>query len=245
MKKQVCVIGVGRFGAAVAQELYQSGHDVLAIDNDEVKIQDLLGHVTYAVRADASSESVLKELDVADFDVAVVAFGSENVQSSILVTVLLKSIGVPFVIARATNELHGSTLERVGADRVVFPEMESARRTAHVGFTAGVIDYMPIVPNFGISKMRPSEEMFGRTLEEVGLEGSPDRHGVSVLAIRRGRTSFLHPAKDEEIKPGDVLIVAGSNEHIGRLYDSARDLPPAATVAAGDQRHVSTGAPRP
>ena len=244
MKKQVCVIGVGRFGAAVAQELYQSGHDVLAIDNDEAKIQDLSGQVTYAVRADASNESVLKELDVADFDVAIVGLGSENVQSSILITVLLKSIGVPFVIARATNELHGSTLERVGADKVVFPEMESARRTAHVGFTAGVIDYMPIVPNFGISKMRPPEEMLGRTLEEVGLGGSQDKHGVSVLAIRRGRTSFLHPAKDEEIRPGDVLIVAGANEHIGRLYDQSRESPPAGEAESTELQHASSGGTR-
>lgn len=244
MKKQVCVIGVGRFGAAVAHELYQSGHDVMAMDTDESKIQDLLGQVTYAVRADASSESVLKELDVADFDVAVVALGSENVQDSILITVLLKSIGVPFVISRATNELHGATLERVGADRVVFPEMEAARRTAHVGFTSGVIDYMPIVPNFGISKMRPPEQMCGRTLEEVGLGGSPDKHGVSVLAIRRGRTSFLHPAKDEEIKPGDVLIVAGANEHIGHLYDLALDLPPPVVTKNRDQRQVAGGGAR-
>ena len=226
MKKQVCVTGVGQFGAAVAKELYQSGHDVLVIDNDEAKIQDLLGQVTYAVRADASSESVLKQLDVADFDVAVVALGSENVQTSIMITVLLKSIGVPYVIARAANELHGSTLERVGADRVVYPEIESARRTAHVGFDPGIIDYMPIVPNFGISKMRPPEPMIGHTLEEMGLVGSWDNRGISLLAIRRGRTSFLHPAKEEIIKPGDVLIVAGANEHIGRLNNVARELPP-------------------
>ena len=239
MKKQVCVIGLGRFGASVAQELYQSGHDVLAIDIEEAKIQDMLGHVTYAVRADASSESVLKDLDVADFDVAVVALGSDNVQASILITVLLKSLPVPFIIARAANELHGSTLERVGADRVIYPEMESARRTAHVGFDPGVIDYMPIVPNFGVSKVRPPEQMFGRTLEDVGLGGFPDRHGISVLAIRRGRTSFLHPVKDEEIKPGDVLIIAGTNEHVGRLYDIARELPTPVTAENGDQRHAS------
>ena len=233
MKKQVCIIGAGRFGAAVARELYQSGHDVLAIDTDESKIQDLLGQVTYAVRADASSESVLKELDVPDFDVAVVTLGSENVQASIMITVLLKSIGLPFIIARAANELHGDTLERLGADRVVYPEMESARRTAHIGFDPGVIDYMPIVPNFGISKMRPPEPMIGHTLEEVGLGSSPDKHGVSVLAIRRGRTSFLHPAKEEEIRPGDVLIVAGTNEHLGRLNDVARELPPPVGAETG------------
>ncbi len=244
MKKQVCVIGAGRFGTAVAQELYQSGHDVLAIDTDEAKIQELLGHVTYAVRADASNESVLKELDVADFDVAIVALGSENVQASILITVLLKSLGVPFVISRATNELHGATLERVGADRVIFPEMESARRTAHVGFTAGVIDYMPIVPNFGISKMLPPEQMYGRTLEEVGLGGSPDKHAVSVLAIRRGRTHFLHPAKDEEIKPGDVLIVAGDNEHMGHIFDMALELPSPVATGNGSQRQAAAGGSR-
>ena len=233
MKKQVCVIGLGRFGATLAQELYQSGHDVLAIDVDEAKVPNQLGRATYSVRADATNESVLKELDVADYDVCIVSLGSENIQSSILVSVLLKSLGVPYIIGRAANELHGSTLERIGVDRVVFPEAESARRTAHVGFDTGVIDYMPIVPDFGISKLRPPEEMLGHTLEEVGLAGSADRHGISVLAIRRGRTSFLHPAKDEEIKAGDVLIVAATNEHLGKIGDIARHLESTDSVTHG------------
>ena len=206
MKKQVCVIGLGRFGATLSQELFQSGHDVLAIDVDEAKIQDQVDRATYAVRADATNESILKELDVAEYDVCVVSLGSENIQASILVSVLLKSMGVPFIIARAANELHGSTLERIGVDRVVYPESESARRTAHVGFETGVIDYMPIVTDFGISKLRPPEGMLGHTLEEAGLAGTADRHGISVLAIRRGRTSFLHPAKDEEINDDPVNI---------------------------------------
>ena len=224
MKKQVCVIGLGRFGSTVAQELYQSGHDVLAIDINEARIQEQLGQATYSVRADATNESVLRELDVQDYDVAIVGLGSDNIQTSVLVTVLLKSMNIPFIIARAANELHGSTLERIGADRVVYPEADSARRTAHVGFTSGVIDYMPIVTNYGISKMRPPEEMIGQTLEDAGLSGTNDRHSISVLAIRRGRTSFLHPSRDEEIKPGDVLIVAATNEHLGRLSDIVRDI---------------------
>ena len=206
----------------MSQELFQSGHDVLAIDVDEARIQDQLDRATYAVRADATNESMLKELDVAEYDVCVVSLGSENIQASILVSVLLKSMGVPFIIARAANELHGSTLERIGVDRVVYPESESARRTAHVGFETGVIDYMPIVPDFGIS-------MLGHTLEEAGLAGTADRHGISVLAIRRGRTSFLHPAKDEEIKAGDVLIVAATNEHLGKISEIARHLEPSAS----------------
>ena len=226
MKKQLCVIGLGRFGATVAKELYQAGHDVLAIDYDEVKIQDMLGQATYAVRADATSEPVLRELGVADMDVAIVALGSENIQASILITVLLKSLGIPFIIARAASELHGDTLERIGADKVVYPEMESARKVAHIDFNPGILDYMEIAPNSGISKVRPPEQMLGRTLEEAGLGGPDSKHGIAVLALRRGRTYILNPAKDEEIKSGDVLIVAGKNEQIGRIYSMAKDLPP-------------------
>jgi trk system potassium uptake protein TrkA len=237
VKKQVCVIGLGRFGSVVAQELYQSGHDVLAIDIDEAKIQQQLGQATYSVRGDATSESVLRELDVHEYDVAIVAFGSENIQTSILATVLLRSMNVPFIIARAANETHGSALERVGADRIVYPEAESARRIVHIGFNAGVIDYMPIVPNYGISKLRPPEEMLGHTLEQAGLTGSHDGHGVSVLAIRRGRLSFLHPAKDEEIKAGDVLFVAATNEQMGKMGDAARQIAP----LVADSRHRRNG----
>jgi trk system potassium uptake protein TrkA len=223
MQKQVCVIGLGRFGATIATELYQSGHDVLAIDADEAKIQDMLGQVTYAVRADATQESVLRELGVADMDVAVVALGSENIQASILITVLLKSLGIPFITARAVTELHGDTLERIGADKVVYPEMESARRVAHVDFNPGMMEYMELAPNAGIGKIRPPEEVQRRTLEEAGF-GSPEgKLGVVVLALRRGRSYIVNPARDEEIKPGDVLIVAGRNEHIGRVHTLARE----------------------
>ena len=185
MKKQVCVIGLGRFGSTVARELYQSGHDVLAIDIGESTIQEMLGQVTYAVRADATNESVLRELGVADFDVGIVALGNDNIQSSILVTVILKSLDIPFIVARAANELHGTTLERIGANKVVYPEMESARRVAHVDFNAGVVDFMEIVPGTGISKVHPPEHMIRQTIEEAGLGGPQGKYGVVVLAIRR------------------------------------------------------------
>ena len=230
MKKQICVIGMGRFGATVAKELYQSGHDLLAIDIDESKIQDMLGQVTYAVRADATNESLLRELGVSDFDVAIVALGSENIQASILITVLLKSMGIPFIIARAANELHGNTLERIGADKVVYPEMESARRVAHVDFNSGILDYMEIAPNSGISKVRPPEEMLRHTLEDAGVGGPQSKYGVVVLAIRRGRTYILNPSKDEEIKPGDLLIIAGRNDQMSKLHSLARELPPSAAA---------------
>ncbi len=224
MKKQVCVIGLGRFGSTVARELYQSGHDVLAIDVDESKIQEQLGKVTYAVRADATSESVLRELDIPDYDVVIVALGSENVQASVGITVLLKSLNVPLIISRAADELHGNTLERIGADRVLFPEADNARRVARLEFSRELLDYMPILADYGISKVRPPEAMIDHTLEEAELSGSGDRHDISVLAIRRGRTSLLHPARDEVMQSGDVLILAATTEQLSKLPETARRL---------------------
>ena len=224
MKKQVCVIGMGRFGSIVAHELFQGGHDVLAIDLNEARIQEQLGRVTYAVRADATSESVLRELDVPDYDVVIVALGSDNIQASVGITVLLKSMQVPMVMARAANELHGETLDRIGADRVLYPEAEFARRVAKLEFSPELLDYMPILADYGISKVRPPDGLLNHTLEEAQLSGTRDSHEISVLAIRRNRETLLHPAKDEIVQSGDVLILAGSSEQLGRLPETARRL---------------------
>ncbi len=223
MKKQVVVIGLGRYGSSVAQELYQMGHDVLAIDLDEQNVQEVLGHVTYAVKADGTNEAVLKELGVSNFDVAVVAIGSD-IQASILVTVILKDLGIPFIVARAINELHANVMERVGADKVVYPEQEMGRRFAHIGFDPGVLDYMEVTPSYGITRLRPPEQMIKHTLEEAGLAGPRDKYGIAVLAIRRGRDAYLLPSKDEEVKPGDILILAGTSEQLGKIHSAAREL---------------------
>ena len=216
MAKQAAIIGMGRFGTSLAHELIQMGYDVLAIDNDEQVTQDLTGQLTYVVRANATSEAVLRELGVASFDLAVVAIGTD-IQASILTTLLLKTMGVKEVVARANNPLHAQTLERVGADKVLFPEHEEGIRLAHTLFNPDVLEYLEITPNFGLSKVRPPEHVIGQTLEEAGLGGTRDRYGISVLAIRRGREPILFPAKDEEIKSGDILYVAGRDELLDRL----------------------------
>lgn len=216
MPKQAAVIGMGRFGASLARELYQMGYDVLAIDKDEQVTQDLTDQLTYVVRSNATSESVLRELGLANYDLAVVAIGTD-IQASIMTTLLLKTLGVKEVIARANNALHAQTLDRIGADKVLFPENEAGIRLAHTLFNPDVLEYLEMVPNFGLSKVRPPEHAIGRTLEEIGLAGTRDRYGVTVIAIQRGREPVLLPAKDEAVMKGDILFVAGSDELLDRL----------------------------
>ena len=229
MKKHVCVIGMGRFGIGVARELYQAGHDVLVIDNNQDKVQSMMGQVTYSVQADATNEVALHQLGVSEYDVAVLTLGDENVQSSILIAMVLKSMNIPIIIARAANELHGEALDRIGVSKVVYPEEESAKRLAHVDFNSGILDYMEVAGNVGISKVRPQHGMVNETLETAGLAGDNSHHqDLTVLAVRRGRRYILNPAKDEKIEAGDVLMIVGPSEYVASIFTSAeRETQPA------------------
>lgn len=232
MKKRVCVIGMGRFGIGVARELYQAGHDVLAIDNDEDRVQGMLGQTTYAVRTDATNETALRQLGVHEYDAAILTLGDDNVQSSMLIAMVLKGMDIPMIIARAANELHGDALERIGVSRVVYPEEESAKRLAHVDLNSGILDYMEVASNVGISKVRPQSGMEKKTLEAAGLTGAGGQHtNLTVIALRRGRNYILNPARDEEIRPGDVLMVVGPSEHVADVFTSARNNPDTAAAS--------------
>ena len=217
MANQVCIIGLGRFGAKLATTLYQSQHEVLAIDQDDLKVQAMLGRVTYAVEADATSETVLRDLGVADMDVAVVSLGSQ-LQSSIITTMLLKTMGLPFVIARAIDTRHAEILHRVGADKVIFPEEEAAVRAASLDLTPNSIDFVSITETDGIHKLRPPERMRGRSLREVGL-GDDNSHQVIAMVIQRGHEYIVNPDEDEIIGDGDILVVVGSHEQIARTFE--------------------------
>ena len=144
MAHQVVVIGMGRFGSSIAQELYRIGHDVLIVDQNPALAQQMMGQATYAVSGDATSAEFLQELGIQHFDTAVVAIGTD-IQSSVLTTVLLKQqFQIPEVVARAATDLHGRTLTAVGADRVVYPEQETGIRTAHSLFQLATVEYMEL-----------------------------------------------------------------------------------------------------
>ena len=211
--KQFLVIGLGRFGSSVATALARSGHEVLAIDTNEEVAQKLNGIVTHVVVADTTDEVTLKALGVRNFDVAVVAIGS-NIQANIFTTLLLKNLGVPFIVAKALNDLHGKMLEKIGADRVVYPEYDMGQRVAHNIVTSNVLEYIELSPNVGIVEIGVPRSLIGKTLIEADLRA---RFEVNVVAIKRDDQVIVPPQPDAQIEKGDLLVVVGGNIGIAAL----------------------------
>jgi trk system potassium uptake protein len=212
MKQSVLVIGLGRFGSELARELMRLGHEVMAVDRDEREVNDLAPDVTHALQLDATDVEGLKAIGAADFEHAVVAISGDP-EPSIFATMALKQLGVPNVISKAGTALHGAILERVGADRVVFPEREMGQRVAHVFAFRAVVDYLDLGPRFGIMTFQPPEAYEGRALRELDLE----RHKLTPIAIRRGDHVIVGPGADERIEASDLVIVIGLDEGLEKL----------------------------
>jgi len=214
MKKQVMVIGLGRLGVALASTLHALGHDVLALDIDEKNVQNMASQVTRAIQADACNEATLRELGISNFDIAIVT--TSEVESSVLTTVLLKRLGVPYIIARASDELHGSILEKIGADKVVYPEREMGTGIAHALTLGDVIDYIPVTAGYGVVRLALPLSFIGQTLSELGF-GPKGKWKVAVLLMLRKQEVTITPSNDEVVKAGDVLVVSGSWDNLEEL----------------------------
>ncbi len=223
MKKQIAILGLGRFGSSVARSLYNLGHDVLAMDKDETRVHGIVGKATYPLTGDCTNDTVLKEIGIADYDAVVVAIGSDIV-SSVMTSVILKTMGVSYVVSRAHDELHGNTLARIGVDKVVHAEDETGIRLAHSMFNPNVEEYLEITPNFGISKLRVPDRFFGMSLKELGFSGPRDKYGLTVLAIRRGRNVTLNPHMDDVLNAGDWMILAGQDEVLDLVGDTMQGM---------------------
>jgi trk system potassium uptake protein len=217
VKRQVAVLGLGRFGLAVAGELTRLGHEVLAVDSGERVVQEAVGEVTHAVQADITDEDALRELGLGDFDAAIIAVSS-NLEASILATVLVQRLGVKRIVAKAANPLHGSILQRVGATRVVYPERETGVRVAHSFAAPGVRDYLDVAPGYGIARLPGADALVGRSLGEADLRRA---YAVTVVALHRRGEVTLNPHPSEVLRAGDELIVAGRDEDLERLPEGA------------------------
>ncbi len=211
--KQFAVIGLGRFGASVARTLAKMGHEVLAVDDDEEMVNSVAEEVAYVAQANVLDERALKSLGLRNFDTVIVAIGHE-VKASILVTVMLKEMGIGKIVAKANDELHGRVLQKVGADLVVFPEREMGIRVAHSLVSRNIIDQIHLSPEFSIAEMVAPSSFIGKSLMESAMR---QKHGITVIAIRRGDDLIISPDANQVVQKGDILLVIGSDAKLERI----------------------------
>jgi trk system potassium uptake protein TrkA len=200
----VVVIGLGRFGSAVADSLVRLGHDVLGIDENPELVQQWADRLTHVVEADSTNTDVLKRLGVQDFAHAVVGIGTD-IEASVLTVLAVSELGVPDIWAKAVSPKHGRILERTGAHHVVYPEAEMGERVAHL-VTGKMIDFIEFDDGFAIVKTRAPQEMFGRTLAEAAVRS---KYGITVVGVKRPKEDFTYARPETMIQRGDLLIVSG------------------------------------
>ena len=211
--KQFVVIGLGRFGASVAKTLYSLGNDVLAIDKDEDLIQDISDSVTHAVQMDATDENGLRSLGLRNFDVAIVTIG-DNIQSSVMVTLLVKELGVKYIVAKGNSDLHAKVLYKIGADRVILPEKDMGVRVAHNLVSSSILDYIELSPDYSIMEIEALNEWQDKSLRELRLRS---KYGINVMAIKKGDEINLAPSADDLIDAKDVLVAIGLAQDLSTL----------------------------
>jgi trk system potassium uptake protein TrkA len=211
----VVVIGLGRFGSALALELAYRGTEVLAIDNDAKLVQSLSGQLTHIVTADSTDIEALRQLGVHEFYRAVVAIGTD-MESSILTTSLLVDLEIDNIWAKAISRQHGRILERIGAHHVVFPEHDMGIRVAHL-VSGRVQDYLEVDEDFAIVKTQPPKEAVGIRLGETGLRS---KYGVTVVSVKTQGEPFTYATADTVLMYGDTIIVAGKVDDVERFVES-------------------------
>ena len=219
--RRVGIVGAGRFGMALAQSLAESGTEVLLIERNGSLVQAASGVVAYAVQGDATQARVLEEAGLKECDIAVVAVGS-NIEVSTLATVICKELGIPRVIAKATSEMHGKILAKLGADQVIFPDRDSAHRLAHAIASNGAFDLLEISEGCSIAEIDVPESCREKTLAQADLR---NKTGVTVLCIRRldenpkKPRAVMIPGPNDQLHPDDKLIVFGTTKQIDALTD--------------------------
>lgn len=213
MKKEFAVIGLGRFGGSICRELVAQGMEVLAIDHKEDRVNEFASIASHAVIGDTTDESVLKSLGIRNFDHVIVAIG-DDIQASILTTLMLKELGVKHITVKAQNDYHEKVLIKIGADQVVHPERDMGRKIAHKIVSNNILDYIELSDDHSIVEIVASARLNNRTLIDLDIRA---KYGINIVGIKRGNKVMISPAADEIIFIGDVLIVLGADTDINRF----------------------------
>ena len=208
--KSVLLIGLGRFGRNIAMKLNEMGHHIMAVDNNEKRVNAVLPYVTNAQIGDATVEDFLESLGVNNFDVCIVAIG-DNFQGSLETTCLLKELGAKKVVSRAARNVHAKFLLRNGADEIVYPEKQLADWTA-IRYTADhILDYIELDSNHAIFEIAVPEKWIGKTVIEADVRKN---HGLNIMAIKRNGTMNLNFAAETKFEEGDTILVLGDNKNL-------------------------------
>ena len=208
----VLVVGLGRFGSALADALTRTGHEVLGVDRDPALVQEWSSRLTHVVEADSTSQRAMRQLGAAQFDIAVVAIGT-GIEASILTTAVLQDLGIREIWAKAITAAHGSILERIGANHVVYPERSMGERVAHL-VSGKMIDYIEFDDGFAIVKTRAPAEAWDKALGEAKLRS---KYGVTIVGLKRPGEDFTYAQADTVVHQGDLLIVSGRTEMVEKF----------------------------
>ena len=208
----VVVIGLGRFGGAVAESLLELGHEVLGIDSDSHLVQEWSDRLTHVAQADSTDDDALRQLGVGDFHRAVVGIGT-NIEASVLTVLALSELGVPEITAKASSAKHGKILRSVGATHVIYPEAAMGERVAHM-ITGKMLDFIEFDDGFAIAKVRAPREAHGRSLAAVGLR---TRYGITVVGVKLPGHDFEYARPETVVPAGCTLIVAGETTRVERF----------------------------
>ncbi|WP_100407009.1 potassium channel family protein [Bacillus solitudinis] len=215
MKKQFAVIGLGRFGGSVCRELYRMGHEVLAIDRNEDKVNEFANVSTHSVVADTTDERVLISIGIRNFENVIVAIG-DNIQSSILTTLLLKEMKVKNVWVKAQNHYHHKVLEKIGADRIIHPEYDMGVRIAQHLVSEKIIDYIELSDEYSIVELIATEKVANKSLIDLDIRA---KYGCTILAIKRGESVNVSPFPDDLIYENDIIILIGPKRDLKRFEE--------------------------
>ncbi|EXX85826.1 potassium uptake system protein [Paenibacillus darwinianus] len=215
-KNQFVIIGMGRFGSSLGKELIELGYEVLGIDMDEEIVNEMSHALTHTVAADSTDEEALRSLGVRNFDCGVVAIG-DDIQASILTAILLKDLGVKQVVAKAMSELHGRVLEKIGVDRVIYPERDMGVRVAHQLVSPNLLDYIELSKDYTIAELAVPKCLDGMSLQELNPRA---KFGCSIVAINKSNGVIIAPTAADTLQEKDIMVVIGTNHQIDAFEGS-------------------------
>jgi len=212
-RKEFVVFGLGKFGLSVAKALADNGCQVMAVDSDQSKVEEIAEDVTYAVCTDVTDADAVHSLGIGNFDGVIVAIG-ENLEAAVLVTIIAKEMGIPYVLAKATTELQAKVLKKVGADKIIFPEKETGIRIANNLISDNFFDAIELSAKYSMMDLTIPEDWVGKTLRELNLRATKK---INVIGIKREEEFEITPDPDMPLTEDDMLVIIGRNQTLSKL----------------------------